>query len=186
MLEQVYYHLDLIEKDYFGLQFTDSANVNVSLEWYRKEKSETDSLIWNSGLCCVLSHLELFLTNTSEVKTLKIQPRIQTMLYNIHNALEWLDSFELSGSTICSHELKIYFSNQSLHEHLQWLHQWSNKHVDFSVWTYTSYQFVVLYSKLSVSNVCTVCFGTCTHATSSCENIIISVTQLGWGRSLVK
>lgn len=30
LLEQVYYHLDLIEKDYFGLQFTDSSNVNVS------------------------------------------------------------------------------------------------------------------------------------------------------------
>ena len=31
LLEQVYYHLDLIEKDYFGLQFTDAANVNVSI-----------------------------------------------------------------------------------------------------------------------------------------------------------
>nr|AUG84436.1 Yurt [Platynereis dumerilii] len=32
LLEQVYYHLDLIEKDYFGLQFTDSANVNHWLD----------------------------------------------------------------------------------------------------------------------------------------------------------
>jgi len=26
-MEQVYYHLDLIEKDYFGLQYTDPYNV---------------------------------------------------------------------------------------------------------------------------------------------------------------
>ena len=26
-MEQVYYHLDIIEKDYFGLQYTDPYNV---------------------------------------------------------------------------------------------------------------------------------------------------------------
>ena len=31
LLEQVFYHLDLIEKDYFGLQFTDHHNVSVSM-----------------------------------------------------------------------------------------------------------------------------------------------------------
>ena len=30
LLEKVYYHLDVIEKDYFGLQFTDAFNVHVS------------------------------------------------------------------------------------------------------------------------------------------------------------
>lgn len=30
LLEQVLYHLDIIEKDYFGLQYTDPHNVNVS------------------------------------------------------------------------------------------------------------------------------------------------------------
>ena len=31
LYEKIFYHLDLIETDYFGLQFTDSANVNVSI-----------------------------------------------------------------------------------------------------------------------------------------------------------
>ena len=30
LLEQVFYHLDVIEKDYFGLQYTDHHNVSVS------------------------------------------------------------------------------------------------------------------------------------------------------------
>lgn len=30
LIEQVFYHLDIIEKDYFGLQYTDHYNVNVS------------------------------------------------------------------------------------------------------------------------------------------------------------
>ena len=30
LLEKVFYHLDIIEKDYFGLQFTDHNNVSVS------------------------------------------------------------------------------------------------------------------------------------------------------------
>lgn len=30
LLEQVFYHLDILEKDYFGLQYTDHYNVNVS------------------------------------------------------------------------------------------------------------------------------------------------------------
>lgn len=29
LMEQVLYHLDIIEKDYFGLQYTDPHNVNV-------------------------------------------------------------------------------------------------------------------------------------------------------------
>ena len=31
LYEQVFYHLDLIEKDYFGLQYTDHYNVCVSI-----------------------------------------------------------------------------------------------------------------------------------------------------------
>ena len=34
LLEQVFYHLDLIEKDYFGLQYTDHHNVSVSIWTY--------------------------------------------------------------------------------------------------------------------------------------------------------
>lgn len=30
LIEQVFYHLDIIEKDYFGLQYTDHYNVTVS------------------------------------------------------------------------------------------------------------------------------------------------------------
>lgn len=30
LIEQVFYHLDILEKDYFGLQYTDAYNVNVS------------------------------------------------------------------------------------------------------------------------------------------------------------
>ena len=30
LYEQVFYHLDLIEKDYFGLQYTDVNHVSVS------------------------------------------------------------------------------------------------------------------------------------------------------------
>lgn len=30
LYEQVFYSLDLIEKDYFGLQYTDANNVQVS------------------------------------------------------------------------------------------------------------------------------------------------------------
>ena len=29
LLERVFYHLDIVEKDYFGLQYTDHYNVNV-------------------------------------------------------------------------------------------------------------------------------------------------------------
>lgn len=31
LYEQVFYHLDLVEKDYFGLQYTDHYNVPVSI-----------------------------------------------------------------------------------------------------------------------------------------------------------
>lgn len=31
LYEKVLYHLDLVETDYFGLQFSDTSNVNVSL-----------------------------------------------------------------------------------------------------------------------------------------------------------
>lgn len=34
LLEQVFYHLDILEKDYFGLQYTDHYNVNVSSLYY--------------------------------------------------------------------------------------------------------------------------------------------------------
>jgi len=30
LYEKVLYHLDLVETDYFGLQFSDTSNVNVS------------------------------------------------------------------------------------------------------------------------------------------------------------
>lgn len=35
LLEQVFYHLDILEKDYFGLQYTDHYNVNVSSLYVR-------------------------------------------------------------------------------------------------------------------------------------------------------
>ena len=31
LYEKVLYHLDLVETDYFGLQFSDTSNVNVSI-----------------------------------------------------------------------------------------------------------------------------------------------------------
>ena len=36
LYEQVFYHLDLIEKEYFGLQFTDLYNVNQWLDPTKK------------------------------------------------------------------------------------------------------------------------------------------------------
>jgi hypothetical protein len=35
LYEQVFYSLDLIEKDYFGLQYTDANNVQVSCMGHR-------------------------------------------------------------------------------------------------------------------------------------------------------
>jgi len=35
LYEQVFYSLDLIEKDYFGLQYTDANNVQVSSLQYK-------------------------------------------------------------------------------------------------------------------------------------------------------
>lgn len=35
LYEQVFYSLDLIEKDYFGLQYTDANNVQVSSPQYK-------------------------------------------------------------------------------------------------------------------------------------------------------
>ena len=34
LYEQVFYHLDLVEKDYFGLQFTDVTHVSVSIHGF--------------------------------------------------------------------------------------------------------------------------------------------------------
>lgn len=32
LFEQIMYHLDIVEKDYFGIRFMDSAQVPVSME----------------------------------------------------------------------------------------------------------------------------------------------------------
>jgi len=34
LYEKLLYHLDLVETDYFGLQFSDTSNVNVSNSRY--------------------------------------------------------------------------------------------------------------------------------------------------------
>ena len=43
LMEQVYYHLDLIEKDYFGLQFTDPYNVPHWLDPTKPVKKQVKS-----------------------------------------------------------------------------------------------------------------------------------------------
>ena len=39
LLEKCFYHLDIIEKDYFGLQYTDHNNVSVSISLNRAAHS---------------------------------------------------------------------------------------------------------------------------------------------------
>lgn len=43
LYEQVFYSLDLIEKDYFGLQFTDSNNVKHWLDPTKSVKKQVKS-----------------------------------------------------------------------------------------------------------------------------------------------
>jgi len=38
LYEKVLYHLDLVETEYFGLQFSDTSNVNVSYSHCRSER----------------------------------------------------------------------------------------------------------------------------------------------------
>lgn len=44
LYEQVFYSLDLIEKDYFGLQFTDSNNVKHWLDSTKSVKKQVKSM----------------------------------------------------------------------------------------------------------------------------------------------
>ena len=44
-MEQVFYHLDIIEKDYFGLQFTDPYNVPHWLDPTKPVKKQVKSMI---------------------------------------------------------------------------------------------------------------------------------------------
>ena len=43
LLEQVFYHLDILEKDYFGLQFTDPYNVPHWLDSTKLVKKQVKS-----------------------------------------------------------------------------------------------------------------------------------------------
>ena len=43
-MEQVFYHLDIIEKDYFGLQFTDPYNVPHWLDPTKLVKKQVKSM----------------------------------------------------------------------------------------------------------------------------------------------
>lgn len=43
LLEQVFYHLDILEKDYFGLQFTDPYNVPHWLDATKLVKKQVKS-----------------------------------------------------------------------------------------------------------------------------------------------
>lgn len=45
LYEQVFYSLDLIEKDYFGLQYTDSNNVQHWLDPTKPIKKQVKSMI---------------------------------------------------------------------------------------------------------------------------------------------
>lgn len=46
LYEQVFYSLDLIEKDYFGLQFTDSNNVKHWLDPTKSVKKQVKSMFY--------------------------------------------------------------------------------------------------------------------------------------------
>lgn len=39
LFDQIMYHLDIVEKDYFGLRFMDSAQVAVRMKIHLKQKS---------------------------------------------------------------------------------------------------------------------------------------------------
>ena len=49
-MEQVYYNLDIIEKDYFGLQYTDPYNVPHWLDPSKIVKKQVKSKYSNSSL----------------------------------------------------------------------------------------------------------------------------------------
>ncbi len=51
LYEQVFYHLDLVEKDYFGLQYTDHTNVSVSMLGLISHSLPTMSAPWVPSLC---------------------------------------------------------------------------------------------------------------------------------------
>ena len=50
LMEQVYYNLDIIEKDYFGLQYTDPYNVPHWLDPSKIVKKQVKSKYSNSSL----------------------------------------------------------------------------------------------------------------------------------------
>ena len=55
LMEQVFYHLDIIEKDYFGLQFTDPYNVPHWLDPTKLVKKQVKSMK-NQSYHVVLNH----------------------------------------------------------------------------------------------------------------------------------
>ena len=52
LYEQVFYSLDLIEKDYFGLQFTDANHVKHWLDPTKTIKKQVKSKDIKIVLCC--------------------------------------------------------------------------------------------------------------------------------------
>lgn len=48
LFEQIMYHLDIVEKDYFGLRFMDSAQVPVRIKSCSLHYSATVCLIWTN------------------------------------------------------------------------------------------------------------------------------------------
>lgn len=51
LFDQIMYHLDIVEKDYFGLRFMDSAQVPVSLEMHFTQLSLFILYSLLSGFC---------------------------------------------------------------------------------------------------------------------------------------
>jgi erythrocyte membrane protein band 4.1 len=61
LMEQVYYHLDIIEKDYFGLQYTDPYNVPHWLDPTKivKKQVKSESILLYSAFWSKLAPIFL-------------------------------------------------------------------------------------------------------------------------------
>lgn len=73
LYEQVFYSLDLIEKDYFGLQFTDANNVQHWLDATKLVKKQIKSESFVSCANSVSSSLSLPLLSVGPPYTLRLK-----------------------------------------------------------------------------------------------------------------
>ena len=67
-MEQVYYHLDIIEKDYFGLQYTDPYNVPHWLDPTKIVKKQVKSEDFIDFLLTFKYNSSVFLAGEKQIQ----------------------------------------------------------------------------------------------------------------------